>query len=387
MESGILVAFIIVFLAGLGIGFIWGKKRKKEEGEDNLRFQQSPSQFVSPPPRRKSPIEEFGDRLNELLRTSDPKTAFFSAFNEVSNKFSDGDRLSFAEALEEAAKNSKYNPSDLVIIMAEENYSLGKIANFLNDNTNLEVKEFTEALVPFAKGDIPKLKAAELLSAVNNIFDLDNEGDNLIPSLLALGCPQEEVAELLYENTSMDLLDVIKAMKWENSPLDIIALAKKLKTDLTDSDEYQSLRDTEGIDFKTAAKVLKECGKTALEILDTEEEYDNIPDDDVKEMKNVIEVLSEVGFSRSEILDAIWESNFMQNKNGGEIVDLLCDANVPMNEINELLVAKEYDPDDLDEELRDNTNIELKTRTEIVYTFLNTNKKESIEEKKEKSES
>ncbi|MEW6617328.1 MAG: hypothetical protein AB1333_02825 [Patescibacteria group bacterium] len=383
MESGILVAFIIVFLIGLGIGFAWGKKTRKEEREDNLRFQQSPSQFVSPPPRRKSPIEEFGDRLNELLRTNDLKTAFFSAFNEVSNKFSDGDRLNFAEALEETAKNSKYNPSDLVTIMAEENYSLGKIANFLNDNTNLEVKEFTEALVPFAKGDTPKLKAAELLSAIENIFDLNDEGENLIPSLITLGCSPNEIAESLYENTSMDLLDVIKAMKWENSPLDIIALAKKLKTDLTDSDEYKSLRDTEGIDFKTAAKILKECGSTALDILNTEEEYDTIPDDDTDEMKNVIEILSAAEFSRSEILDAIWESNFMQNKNGGEIVDSLYDAGVPMNEINELLIAKNYDLDDLDQELRDNTGMELKTRIELMHMFLNTDKKNPVEEKKD----
>lgn len=388
MESGIVVAFIIIFLVGLGIGFSLGKKRKKEEREDNIRFQKPSSQFVPTPmptpipARRKSPLEEFNDRLNELLKTGDPKTAFFSAFNEVSNKFSDGDRLSFEGALEEIAKNNKYNPSDLVTIMAEENYSLGRIANFLDDNTSLEVRKFTETLVPFVKGDTPKLKAVELLNVVGNIFNLDDEENNVIPSLVVLGCSQEEIAESLCE-TSMGLLDVIKAMKLGNSPLDIVALAKKFNTDFTDSGEYQSLRDADGIDFKVSAKILKECGKTAIEILDAEEEYDSIPDD-VKEIKNVIEVLSEAGFLRNEIFDAIWESDFMQNKNGGQIVDLLYDADVPIKEINELLLAKKYDPNDLDEELRDNTNMELENRVEIIYTFL---KSKPAEEKKEDVES
>ncbi len=370
MDGGILAA-IIIFLSGLGIGIPLGRKSSKTKVQAQS---QGFGVQIAPTAKKKSLTEEFYDRLAVLAKTTDAKSAFSKALNESRTQFSGSDRVAFEDMLK-AALDLNFGEVQLVSIMAEVGkYSTKKIAQFLgNYFDDMKIEKFPALLFPHVSGVSSKEKMDDIFSALDDVFDLDNLGNDrekLISAFFSLGCSETEIAESLYNNTSSDIGDVITAMKWSSAPAAIGALAKTLNVDLTESDEYQSIRDMEGIDFKTAAAILKESGKTAVEILDAENEYSEIGKDDEDEMKNIIVALSEIGFSKKEILDAIWETDFTNELSAGETVGVLRSAETPVSEIVPLLVEKSVDAEDLDQQLRDDTDMELEMRVMIVGELL-----------------
>lgn len=349
------------------------RQRKKEAAEGVVANVEPTPQATTPfpvvPPgsvvegRKNEPLTSFRVSLEAARARGEAfKESFLRAFDEQAGK------LDFDDALQ-AAFDMGFKMEDLVALMGERHHPLRAIAEFVNENENPDLERLFRVITPAATGDSVEEKAEDILGAVGYVFELGGEGDTLAKLLTDFGCSTEEAAISVYQQTDMNLGDVIISMHLEDKPELVVSLTKDLGVDLSDDGEYKALRDG-AVDFSKAAGLLKACEKQVVEVLDTENSYEGscLISDDLRE---ALDDLLKAGFTREEVLDGIFHADFMNDQSNGAVVTALSDAGVSIDGIINLILKEDIDPDDLDGELSD-ANVDLRKRVELLHALFET---------------
>ncbi len=315
--------------------------------------------------KKTDPLQLFRNTCKTLqAQGNDFKNTFSSAYEHVRND------LDFEDALGSMLGEQEYLPSDIIDLLKKEGYTLSGMAQFINDHTNVESWKLIPLFLPLSSENKPiKERAIEIITALSNTYNLDNEEEreNIAKSLLEIGCSQQETSEILHDEMSVEFGNVITILGIQDSPAIIGDFAKNLDIDIVDSDEYRSLRDDANLDFKMVAKIFRAAEKDAKELLDAENNYNGLSLSD--DTDDIIKILTEAGFTKKEIIDGIWKSDFADDDNAGVCVDAFYNADVPIEDIIEAIREHDIDPGNLDEELREE-GVNIKVRIKILHTLL-----------------
>lgn len=360
LGMGVLLAVVILAIV---VGFII---RRKEQGARlstgyGLSSPDPLPKTAQAVPEEKDPsLVEFRRRMESSAgQGNDLEVVFQKSFGDLA-----GD-LTFEEALGEAAKMG-YKVEDLALLMDKRGLSLQAIARFVDAQKEPDLLYLMRFLMPFAKGETTFEKAQSVVSAAEDVWELDDEVKVLVGALYDLNCEPMDVARIVYEATSKRLGEIIPLLGLcEKLPQAIGDIAKKLEVDLSDYDEYSSMRDG-GVEFDQAARILRDCGRSCEEILNAENSYDLLALDDVRE---IIDAFASAGFDLQDVLGGIWSSDFTDGESPANIVIALYDNEIPPEQIAELLQREEVDIDELEGEFLEQ-GMDLRTRVRILSAFL-----------------
>jgi hypothetical protein len=314
--------------------------------------------------RKDDPRDRIKDRLREQ-KTAGMNLA--SSLGRVMNEFSD--RVTLLAAIQ-IALQIDYPPSEVATFMANRSYKPKEIAALLAEEYSFEVKELADIIMPLVKNENVAARAKTTFDIVKDSLN-DPDNDDLMDLPTHLGCSTKEAADILYKSTDMRLGAILVGLELTDQPTVAADIARDIDVDLSEDEEYKSLRDDDDIDFQIAAAILKACGKDAETVIVAENRYQEFSNDQIDE---IVPPLTEAGFANVEIMAGISASNIIGSNTFGTIVQGAIEADIPLEDIISFLKEEDVDLNDLDEEMR-TSDVEILTRVDILHALLHPNPK------------
>ncbi len=373
------IGIVLLVIAAIAVG-LWlasrlekaymrrksGKARVAEEHPVSRRIESIPTK--APSPVMEDPADRLADRLRERKANG---TNLAAAVTSVTVEF--GDRVTTDSVIRMAIKVG-YRPNEVAVFMAQR-YQPAEIADILAEEGDFGVEELADAIMPVVDGETELLRAERTFEIVKSALQIDDDNEELLQLPGHHGCSGDEAAAIVYNNTDLCLASVLKDLKLFASPDVAARISKNFGVDLSDEDEYKTLREDDGVEFGAAVLMLKACGKDAETIIAAEHAYEEFSGDQLDE---VFSSLSVAGFTNEEIMIGIARADVIDDNSWAAIIRGALESKVPMEDIASVLHEEDLDPDDLDTEMRE-LEFEVLTRVDVLHALLHFKGKSAVQ--------
>ncbi|TSC82048.1 MAG: hypothetical protein G01um101420_578 [Parcubacteria group bacterium Gr01-1014_20] len=367
------IAVIVIIIGLIRYGF----GDKKNQSSETQSFSPSPSPSVSmgttvTPPEPTAivgvlPRDKFIDQIREERKSGKPLKDYFK---DVAKGFEDS--LSTDEALN-ACLSLDFEDTEIAPLLDVLGYTPCEIAEKIEADYSPSSEEWLALLLPFSKAEDQPGKCREVIEAIEYAgIDIDSD---FIEPLTKQGITEAEAIKIVYEKSSQTLWEILDGTEIESDPSRLVEVAKQCEVDLSESEEYEKLR--ERIDFDKAIIVLQGFGKSLAEIIDIENGDNTIEDD---ALKGILKDLKSADYSTVEILVALFGDQDTEVYLSG-IVGALTDEVISEDEFIAFALASETDPADIDSEFNEQ-EVELKVSSRVLHRLFT-----AIDEKAEQSAS
>jgi len=339
------------------------EETKKEEEHYSFVNQEDAETLREPTkdiPQEINHCERFKKSLSDLIGSGeDKKSSFYKAYEEI-----DGE-IDLSDALEEAIFLD-YKKEDLIRIMFEKGSSFSDIVQFVDIHYSLGKEEIMKIFKLILPKDSMEEKAGEIVEALNEIFDVNEE--NVQSLLEGISLSTINIAKIMKDNLSIGIRKIMTTLNITNEE-SMVTLLCDMEIPYEDEDEYSSIRDEDdGVSFEIVAKVMKKNGKSTEEILNMEQNFEDFyPEDLGEKFKSLIAV----GFTEKEILDGLVKTNFVDTDDWESLIDPLYGAGVSIESIVDMIYTstEEINMKDIYENL--NTGeVDIEIQIEILYKLL-----------------
>ncbi len=381
----LVIGYVLIVLGAVATG-VWLAARlehkNKSTRDELVRIVHPPTlehDLVSAPIRAIEtpllpPQDNAQGRMRERLRERKIVSGdVVIALNVVSVEF--GDRVSLDDRIRTALQVG-FSPAETAKFMAERKYETSEIGTILVAECKLTVFELGEIIMPLAKDGDKAARAEETFEIVKDAYGLGDDDADLLQLPTHLGCSNEDAAVIIYSKTDMRLGSTLRALKLCAVPDVAADIARKLDVDLSDDDEYETIREDDEVGFDAAATILRACGKDAETVILAENAHDELSDDKLDE---VFSSLSAAGFSHTEIIKGVIDSGIISRNSYAAVAQAALERKVPTGTIVAFLKDEGVDIDELDEEMRE-LEMETPTRIDLLHAYLHVETKTAVQE-------
>ncbi len=281
------------------------------------------------------------------------------------------DELGGTEEIEEIVgvlNELRYTPCDLAPCLVANRYDLPAIIKLFFDPCEADIEDIIAALLPIADGANIQERARTVLQAIQAADEVDwNDGlygtepTECVEPLIENGVPADVVLTLLYEESDLRLGQCLDALPAAERPdfATIAHLVRDLKIDLTDEDECTSLRDDadyELQDILCLARIAVVPAEQAAELLDGFDDH-----------TEALTAFLAAGYATAEAFKAFYD---LDDVSAAEFVEAALNVPMPLESIIAFLNNERIDPEELDAELREETEIPFEQRIMLLAALL-----------------
>lgn len=308
-------------------------------------------------------------RLKERIRSAESsgqstQEVLTALIDELDNENEVGE---IVQALAEL----RYTPQDLAPCLTANRYGLSTLVELFREHCEADTETVIAALFPVVAGETVYDRARQVLKAIQESEGVTwNDGDygntepvDCIEPLMAQGCAAGGVLSLLVETSDRCLGALVEAFSPAQRP-DLEAVARVVREqhrDLTSDEERDALREEAGYEAKD---VLRLCFLAGIPVTDAADLVGMFDDDELDE---ALTAFLGAGYGFRETLVAL---NAQDAYTTAALVEAALDAHASREELVSFLVAEQVDPEELDNDLSEETEIPFRQRVDLIHALV-----------------